>query len=87
MGTFHKLSPKHLERYVNEFAGKNNVRDLYTIDQMRHLVRRVLSSIAFSSQQIGNFFPCVHSYYLAIPGLPRHDSLSGRFPPASSPSV
>ena len=41
MGTFHKLSPKHLERYVNEFAAKNNIRDLDTIDQMRHLVRQM----------------------------------------------
>ena len=26
-GTFHKLSPKHLQRYVNEFAGKHNLRE------------------------------------------------------------
>ena len=37
-GTFHKLSPKHLQRYVDEFAGKHNVRDADTIDQMRHVV-------------------------------------------------
>ena len=41
MGTFHKLSPKHLERYVNEFAAKNNIRDLDTIDQMRHVARQM----------------------------------------------
>ncbi len=34
-GTFHKLSPKHLDRYVREFAGKHNLRPLDTIDQMR----------------------------------------------------
>ena len=34
-GTFHKLSPKHLQRYVNEFAMRNNIRNLDTIDQMR----------------------------------------------------
>ena len=28
IGTYHKLSPKHLNRYVLEFAGKNNIRDL-----------------------------------------------------------
>ena len=33
-GTFHKLSPKHLDRYVQEFAGRHNVRDLDTIDQL-----------------------------------------------------
>ena len=34
MGTFHKLSPKHLNRYVQEFAGKHNLRELDTIAQM-----------------------------------------------------
>ena len=33
-GTFHKLSCKHLGRYVNEFAGRHNIRDLDTIKQM-----------------------------------------------------
>ena len=33
-GTFHKMSPKHLQRYVNEFAGRHNIRDADTIDQM-----------------------------------------------------
>ena len=33
-GTFHKLSPKHLNRYVQEFAGKHNIRDLDTMAQM-----------------------------------------------------
>ena len=37
-GTFHKISPKHLDRYVQEFAGKHNVRDLDTLDQMRSVV-------------------------------------------------
>ena len=33
-GTFHKISPKHLDRYVQEFAGKHNIRELDTADQM-----------------------------------------------------
>ena len=37
-GTFHRLSAKHLQRYVNEFAGRQNVRDLDTLDQMTDLV-------------------------------------------------
>ena len=41
MGTFHKFSPKHLQRYVNEFAAKQNVRDMDTVDQMRHVVRQM----------------------------------------------
>ena len=36
-GTFHKLSPKHLNRYVQEFAGRHNVREQDTIDQMKSL--------------------------------------------------
>ena len=36
-GTFHKFSPKHLDRYVQEFAGRHNVRDLDTIEQMQSL--------------------------------------------------
>ena len=36
-GTFHKLSHKHLSRYVNEFAGRHNVRDRDTLDQMATL--------------------------------------------------
>ena len=38
-GTFHRLSPKHLQRYVNEFCGRHNVRELDTIDQMRLLAK------------------------------------------------
>ena len=33
-GTFHKLSPKHLQRYVDEFAGRQNLRELDTLTQM-----------------------------------------------------
>ncbi len=37
-GTFHKISPKHLQRYVNEFAGKHGIRDSDTIEQMQAMV-------------------------------------------------
>ena len=37
-GTFHKMSAKHLQRYVNEFAGRHNIRDADTIDQMQSMV-------------------------------------------------
>ncbi|MDE0488551.1 MAG: IS1595 family transposase [Gammaproteobacteria bacterium] len=40
-GTFHKLSPKHLQRYVNEFAGRHNIRELDTLHQMAFMVRRL----------------------------------------------
>ena len=41
-GTFHRLSAKHLQRYVNEFAGRHNIRDLDTIRQMEHVVARMV---------------------------------------------
>ena len=33
-GTYHRISPKHLHRYVAEFAGRQSVRELDTVDQM-----------------------------------------------------
>lgn len=40
-GTFHKMSPKHLNRYVKEFAGKHNLRECGTMQQMETVVRRL----------------------------------------------
>ena len=37
-GTYHKMSPKHLNRYVAEFTERHNIRDLDTIDQMGGMV-------------------------------------------------
>ena len=37
MGTYHKMSAKHLHRYVKEFAGRANVRDYDTLTQMAML--------------------------------------------------
>lgn len=33
-GVYHQMSPKHLDRYVNEFAGRHNIRSLDTEEQM-----------------------------------------------------
>ena len=41
-GTFHKISPKHLQRYVSEFSGEHNIRDSGTIVQMRDTVARLV---------------------------------------------
>ena len=37
-GVYHQMSEKHLDRYVAEFAGRHNVRDADTLDQMTGLV-------------------------------------------------
>ncbi len=39
MGNYHKMSVKNFARYVTEFAGRHNVRDLNTLAQMVALVR------------------------------------------------
>lgn len=39
IGTFHKMSPVHLHRYVAEFEGRHNARGHDTIDQMGAMVR------------------------------------------------
>ena len=38
VGTFHRMSPEHLPRYVMEFEGRHNDRDLNTDEQMAAMV-------------------------------------------------
>ncbi len=40
-GTYHKMSEKHLNRYVNEFAGRHNTRSDDTLDQLEKMVTNV----------------------------------------------
>ena len=42
VGTFHKLSPKHLDRYVGEFESKHNMRNAGTLAQMRATVANLI---------------------------------------------
>ncbi len=37
-GTYHRMSPKHLDRYVGEFSGRHNSRPMGTLAQMREIV-------------------------------------------------
>ena len=38
-GTYHRMSAKHLQRYVDEFSGRHNIRSLDTIDQMAQIAK------------------------------------------------
>ena len=53
-GTFHKISPKHLNRYVQEFAGKHNIRDLGTLAQMTALVAGLVGKRLLYSKLIAD---------------------------------
>ena len=37
-GVYHKISAKHLQRYIDEFSGRHNVREADTLDQMNAVV-------------------------------------------------
>ena len=41
-GTYHKMSVKHLHRYVTEFSERHNIRNMDTIDQMKEIVARMV---------------------------------------------
>ena len=43
-GTFHRISAKPLQRYVNEFAGRHNVRKADTIRLMESMVIALLGA-------------------------------------------
>ena len=41
-GTFHHFSEKHCDRYVSEFAGRHNIREQDTADQMAVIAREMV---------------------------------------------
>jgi len=41
MATYHQMCVKLLHRYVNEFPGKHDIRELGTIEQMAHVVENM----------------------------------------------
>ena len=41
-GTYHKMSPKHLHRYITEVEGRYNDRQLDTIEQMESMARGMI---------------------------------------------
>ena len=53
VGTFHKLSKDHLHRYVGEFAGRHNMREKSTMDQMSEIARRSVGKRLKYRQLVG----------------------------------
>ena len=41
-GTYHKISPKHLHRYLNECAGRNNIREMDTVNKMSTMYKGMI---------------------------------------------
>ena len=41
-GTYHRMSPAHLQRYIDEFAGRYNQRPLDTEVQMRMMAQGIV---------------------------------------------
>ena len=41
MGVYHWWSPKHLQRYVNEFCGRYNTRDESTMERISAVFARM----------------------------------------------
>ena len=51
-GTFHHVSVKHLHRYVAEFAGRQNFREMDTIEQMQNVVAGLVGKRLMYAQLI-----------------------------------
>ena len=41
-GVYHHISEDHLHRYINEFAGRHNVRSMDTIDMMGQVAENMI---------------------------------------------
>ena len=52
-GVYHHMSPDHLDRYVDEFAGRHNVRNANTIDQMAYVAHGLLDKRLEYKELIG----------------------------------
>ena len=40
-GIYHRMSVKHLQKYINEFANRTDIRPVDTIDQINLTIKRL----------------------------------------------
>ena len=55
-GTYHKMSEKHLARYIGEFAGRHNARAVDALQQMALMAQGMLGSRTMVRLAAGFFF-------------------------------
>ena len=53
-GTFHKLSPKPLDRDVQQFAGRHNIGELGTLAQMTDTLARMVGRSLFDRDLVAD---------------------------------
>ena len=58
VGSHHKVSAKHLHRYVSTFAARHGMRQLHTMDQFHEVVAS-LAGKAVALSGLGLLIPCM----------------------------
>ena len=52
-GVYHKMSAKHLQRYVDEFSGRHGIRERDTLDQMNAVVAGMVGKRLMYKELVG----------------------------------
>ena len=52
-GVYHHISEDHLHRYINEFAGRHNIRDMDTIEMMSEVAENMIGQRLMYKDLIG----------------------------------